>query len=49
MAAFQAKTVWKTLKKRENKNYLSNLFQPDAQQKIQKKEKKELKNQKIPL
>ena len=37
MTSFQAKIGWKMPRKRENKNYLSNLFQPDAQQKIQKK------------
>ena len=47
MAAFQAKTDWKTLKKTENKNYRFVSFRPDAEQKIKKKiaEKfKDLKN-----
>ena len=30
MASFQAKTGWKTLKKRENKNYRFISFLPDA-------------------
>ena len=30
MASFQAKIGWKTLKKRENKNYPSVPFLPDA-------------------
>ena len=30
MASFQAKTGWKRLKKRENKNYRFILFLPDA-------------------
>ena len=30
MASFQAKTGWKGLKKRENKNYRFILFLPDA-------------------
>ena len=37
MAAFQAKTDWKTLKKRENKNYRSVTFPPNGQRKFKKK------------
>ena len=40
MDSFQAKIGWKRLRKRENKNYLSIPFQPDAKQKIQKNSKK---------
>ena len=43
MASFQAKIGWKMEKKRENKNYHSVSFLPDAQKKILKKFKK-LKN-----
>ena len=37
MASFQAKTGWKRLSRRENKNYHSVPFQPDAKLKIPKK------------
>ena len=37
MASFQAKIVWKWLKKRENKNYRFVSFRTDALEKIQKK------------
>ena len=37
MASFQAKIVWKRLKKRENKNYRFVSFQPGGQKKIPKK------------
>ena len=40
MAAFQAKIGWKMPRKRKNKNYRSVSFQPDAKQKIQKKQQK---------
>ena len=40
MAAFQAKTDWKMLKKRENKNYRFVSFLSDEQKIIQKKQKK---------
>ena len=40
MASFQAKIGWKTLRKRENKNYISFTFLPDALEKIPKKSKK---------
>ena len=43
MASFQAKTGWETSRKRENKNYHSDQFQPDPDQRISKKFKK-LKN-----
>ena len=43
MAAFQAKTDWKTLKKTENKNYRFVPFLPDAKQKIPKKQQKNSK------
>ena len=37
MASFQAKTGWKMLKKRENKNYRFFTFQHVAKEIIQKK------------
>ena len=37
MASFQAKIGWKRQRKRENKNYSSVLFPPDAKEKILKK------------
>ena len=43
MAHFQAKIGWKRLRKRENKNYHSVLFQLDALQKISKKLEKKFK------
>ena len=43
MTAFEAKTDWKTLKKKENKNYRFVSFLPDAQQKIPKKIAKKFK------
>ena len=49
MASFQAKIGLKRLRKRENKNCLSVPFQLDGKQKIPKKEKKQSKNQKMPL
>ena len=49
MASFQAKIVWKRLKKRENKNYRFVSFLLDGQQKIPKKQQKYSKNSKIPL
>ena len=49
MASFQAKIGWEMPRKRKNKNCLSVPFRPDAKQKIPKKEKKNQKNQKIPL
>ena len=44
MASLQAKTGWKWLRNRENKNCHYVSFQPDAQQKIPKKQKKNSKN-----
>ena len=49
MTSSQAKIGWKTLTKRKNKNCLSVPFQPDGTYKIPEKEKKNQKNQKIPL
>ena len=40
MASFEAKTGWKMPKKRENKNYFSVPFLPDAKLKIPKKQQK---------
>ena len=40
MASFQAKTGWETSRKRENKNYRSDQFQPDPDQRISKNSKK---------
>ena len=37
MASFQAKTGWKRPRKRENINYRSASFLPDAREKITKK------------
>ena len=48
MASFQAKTGWKRPRKRENKNYCSAPFLPDANQKIPKKQQKNSKNLKQP-
>ena len=49
MASFQATIGWKRLRKRVNKNRRSVPFQPDALQKISKKQQKKSKNQKILL
>ena len=43
MASFQAKIVWKRLRKGENKNYRFVSFLPDALQKIPKKQQKKKK------
>ena len=43
MASFEAKIGWKRQRKRENKNYRSVSFLPDAKQKIPKKIAKKLK------
>ena len=43
MASFQAKIGWKSPRKSENKNYHSVPLLPDAQQKIPKKQQKNLK------
>ena len=37
MASFQGKIGWKRMKKRENKNYRTDLFLPDSKLKIKKK------------
>ena len=47
MASFQAKIVWKTPRKRENKNYRFVPFLPDALQKIRKKQQKKKKKKKL--
>ena len=44
MASLQAKIGWKQMRNRENKNYHYVSFQPDAQQKIPKKQQKFSKN-----
>ena len=49
MASFPAEIGCTRLRKRENKNYRSVLFLPEAQQKFQKNSKKKSKNYKIPL
>ena len=43
MTTFQAKIGTKMLRKRENKNYRSVLFLPEAQKKIPKKQQKKIK------
>ena len=43
MASFPDKIDWKRQRKRENKNYRSVSFLPDAQQKIPKKKAKKFK------
>ena len=49
MASFQAKTGWKRSRRRENKNYRTVPFLPDAQLKIPKQKQKNSKNENIPL
>ena len=44
MAPFEAKIGWKRQRKSENKNYRSDPFLPDAQQKISKEQQKNSKN-----
>ena len=44
MASFQAKVVWKMLRKSENKNYDSVPFLPEECKKIPKKWQKNSKN-----
>ena len=46
MASFQTKIVWKSPRKRENKNYRFVPFLPDALWKIPKNSKKIKKNKK---
>ena len=43
MDSFQAKIGWKMMRWRENKNYCSVPFVPDAKQKIPKQQKKKFK------
>ena len=43
MASFQAKRGWKRPRKKENRNYRSIPFLPDAKQKIPKKQQKKFK------
>ena len=49
MASFQAKTGWKRLRMRENKNYCSVPFLPDAKLKIPKKKTIKLKKLKYTI
>ena len=44
MALFQAKIGWKIPRRREYKKYSSFSFNPDAKQKIPKKQQKNSKN-----
>ena len=44
MASFQGKIGWKRMRNRENKNYRSAPFQPNAKNKIPKKQQKNLKS-----
>ena len=44
MASFEVKIGWKTLRKRENRNYHSVPFLPDSLQKIPKEQQKNSKN-----
>ena len=44
MNSFQAKIGWKMMRKRENRNYRTVPFLPDALQKILKKQQKNSKN-----
>ena len=46
MVSFQAETGWKRPRRRENKNYRSAPFLPDAKLKITKKMALKLKNEK---
>ena len=43
MASFQGKTGWQWPRKRENKNYRSDQFLPDLEQRIPKKTAKKFK------
>ena len=49
MASFLAKIGLKMPRKRENNNYCSLSFLPDAKQKIPKKQLKNTKSKEIPL
>ena len=44
MAFFEAKMGWERPRKREKKNYRSNQFLLDQEQKIEKKQQKKSKN-----
>ena len=44
MASFQAKTGWDWLRKGESKNYCSIQFLPNPEQRIPKKQQKNLTN-----
>ena len=44
MASFQAKTGWERPSQREKRNYRSDKFLPDLEQKIKKKQQKNSKN-----
>ena len=44
MASFQAKIGWKSPRKKENKNYRSDQFLPDPEQRIPKKQQKKKKS-----
>ena len=44
MDSFQAEVGWQRMRKRENENYRTAPFLPDAQQKIPKKKQKNSKN-----
>ena len=46
MASFQANIGWEMPKKRENKNYHSDQFQPNPLQRIRKKQQKNSKDKK---
>ena len=49
MAYFLAKPGWEMPRKSENKNYHFDHFLPEPQQRIKKKQQKNLKNQKTPI
>ena len=49
MASFQAKIGFKTLTKKENKNFRFVSFLPNGQYKIPRKQQNNSKNSKIPL
>ena len=42
MASFQSKIGWKSPRKKENKNYLSDQFLPDPEYRIPKKQQKNI-------
>ena len=47
MASFQAKIGWKSPRKKENKNYRSDQFLPDPEQRIPKKQQKKKKKKSL--